>query len=191
MSVPTEQLQSPRWPSFIGHFFGDPVVIALGIGVLILAAIDPSQVLPSLRFTGASLLSMAPFLLLAVAIAAYAKASGSDKLIAKAFSGNAVVAVVAAALMGALSPFCSCGVIPLIAAMLLASEAVGSAASCLELTVEYLKTRKQFGKLIGSYQALKHPAVDILLGLEATRSHIYHAATLFDLGEEDTDGDPA
>ena len=120
MSVPTEQLQSPRWPSLIGDFLGDRVVIALGIGILILAAMDPPQVLPSLRFTGASLLSMAPFLLLAVSIAAYAKASGSDKLIAKAFSGNAVMAVVAAALMGALSPFCSCGVIPLIAAMLLA-----------------------------------------------------------------------
>ena len=99
---------------------GDRVVIALGIGILALAAMDPGQVLPSLRFTGASLLTMAPFLLLAVAIAAYAKASGSDQLIAKAFSGNPVMAVVAASLMGALSPFCSCGVIPLIAAMLIA-----------------------------------------------------------------------
>jgi uncharacterized membrane protein YraQ (UPF0718 family) len=95
-------------------------VIALGIGVLFLTAVDMPQVLPSLRFTGASLLSMAPFLLLAVAMAAYAKASGSDKLIARAFSGNPVRAVVAAALVGALSPFCSCGVIPLIAAMLMA-----------------------------------------------------------------------
>ena len=120
VSVPTEQLQSPRWPAPVTEVLGDRVVIALGVGILVLAAIDPQQVLPSLRFTGASLLSMAPFLLLAVAIAAYAKASGSDQLIAKAFSGNAVKAVVAAALMGALSPFCSCGVIPLIAAMLLA-----------------------------------------------------------------------
>lgn len=99
---------------------GDRVVIALGIGILVLMAIDPAQVAPTLRFTGASLLSMAPFLLLAVAMAAYAKASGSDKLIARAFSGNPVTAVVAAALVGALSPFCSCGVIPLIAAMLVA-----------------------------------------------------------------------
>jgi alkylation response protein AidB-like acyl-CoA dehydrogenase len=44
--------------------------------------------------------------------------------------------------------------------------------------VEYLKTRKQFGKLIGSYQALKHPTVDILVGLDAARSLIYHAATV-------------
>jgi uncharacterized membrane protein YraQ (UPF0718 family) len=120
MSVPTEQLQGPRWPALATEVFADRVVIALGIGVLFLTAVDMPQVLPSLRFTGASLLSMAPFLLLAVAMAAYAKASGSDKLIARAFSGNPVRAVVAAALVGALSPFCSCGVIPLIAAMLMA-----------------------------------------------------------------------
>jgi hypothetical protein len=100
--------------------FGDRVVISLGLGVLLLLVIDPAQVVPSLRFTGASLASMAPFLLLAVAMAAYAKATGSDQLIARAFSGNPVKAVIAAALVGAFSPFCSCGVIPLIAAMLMA-----------------------------------------------------------------------
>ena len=51
-------------------------------------------------------------------MAAYAKASGSDRLIAKAFSGRLAFMIPAAALMGALSPFCSCGVIPLIAALL-------------------------------------------------------------------------
>ena len=52
MSVPTEQLQSPRWPALVTDVLGDRVVIALGIGILVLAAIDPQQVLPSLRFTG-------------------------------------------------------------------------------------------------------------------------------------------
>jgi uncharacterized membrane protein YraQ (UPF0718 family) len=120
MSVPTEQLRRPRWPALVTDFLSDRVVIALALSVLALSAVDPAQVVPSLRFTGASLLTMAPFLLLAVAMAAYAKATGSDQLIARAFSGNPVRAVVAAALVGALSPFCSCGVIPLIAAMLVA-----------------------------------------------------------------------
>jgi uncharacterized membrane protein YraQ (UPF0718 family) len=120
MSVPSEQLQRPRWPAWVTEILADRVVIALGLGFLALAALDPAQVMPSLRFTGASLLSMAPFLLLAVAIAACAKATGADNLIARAFSGNPAMAVVAAALVGALSPFCSCGVIPLIAAMLVA-----------------------------------------------------------------------
>ena len=120
MSVPSERLERPRWPAALGAVFGDRVIIALGIGLLVLAVVDPGQVVPTLDFTGRSLLEMAPFLLLAVAIAAYAKATGADKLIARAFAGNPVVAVVAASLMGALSPFCSCGVIPLIAAMLMA-----------------------------------------------------------------------
>jgi len=48
----------------------------------------------------------------------------------------------------------------------------------LALTVAYLNTRSAFGRKIGSYQALKHGCVDILIGLERARSHLYHAATL-------------
>ena len=66
----------------------------------------------------------------------------------------------------------------LLGALLAAAEAAGSAAACLDTVVEYLKTRKQFGRLIGSYQALKHPVVDILTGVDAARSFVYHAATL-------------
>lgn len=66
----------------------------------------------------------------------------------------------------------------LLGALLSAAEAVGSAAACLDTIVEYLRTRRQFGRLIGSYQALKHPAVEILTGVEDSRSFVYHAATL-------------
>ena len=66
----------------------------------------------------------------------------------------------------------------LLGALLSAAEAAGSAAAALNLTVEYLKTRKQFGRLIGSYQALKHPAVDILCAVDSSKSLIYHAATV-------------
>ena len=68
--------------------------------------------------------------------------------------------------------------IRLLGALLVAAEATGSAAACLDTVVEYLKTRKQFGKLIGSYQALKHPAVDILTSTDSARSFIYHGASL-------------
>ena len=70
----------------------------------------------------------------------------------------------------------------LLGALLVAAESGGSAASCLDTTVDYLKTRKQFGKLIGSYQALKHPCVDILVAVDSTRSFVYHAASLLDDG---------
>jgi alkylation response protein AidB-like acyl-CoA dehydrogenase len=66
----------------------------------------------------------------------------------------------------------------LLGALLVAAESAGAAASCLDTVVDYLKTRKQFGKLIGSYQALKHPSVEILTSMDSTRSFVYHAATL-------------
>jgi alkylation response protein AidB-like acyl-CoA dehydrogenase len=66
----------------------------------------------------------------------------------------------------------------LLGALLVAAESTGSTAACLDTVVEYLKTRKQFGKLIGAYQALKHPTVDMLCAMDASRSLIYHAATL-------------
>ncbi|MFN4157077.1 MAG: permease [Gemmobacter sp.] len=93
--------------------WGVVVLILLGLGL-----IDPAQGAESLRFTLAALWSVAPFLALSVAIAAGAGASGADNLIARSFTGAPAVMILAAALMGAISPFCSCGVIPLIAALL-------------------------------------------------------------------------
>ncbi len=57
----------------------------------------------------------------------------------------------------------------------LAVESVGAARRCLELTVEHLKTRVQFGKPIGSFQALKHRAADMAVAVEAATSAAYHA----------------
>jgi acyl-CoA dehydrogenase len=68
--------------------------------------------------------------------------------------------------------------IALLGALLTAAEAAGTAGACLDTVVEYLKTRKQFGNLIGSYQALKHPMVEILTANDSARSFVYHAATL-------------
>ncbi|BDB27497.1 acyl-CoA dehydrogenase [Cupriavidus sp. TA19] len=50
------------------------------------------------------------------------------------------------------------------------AEMVGAMQGACDLTVDYLKTRKQFGKLIGSNQALQHRAVDMLVALEQSRS---------------------
>lgn len=75
----------------------------------------------------------------------------------------------------------------LLGALLVAAESCGAAARCLDTIVDYLKTRKQFGKLIGSYQALKHPSVEILNAVDSSRSFIYHAATIVDGGALDKD----
>lgn len=69
--------------------------------------------------------------------------------------------------------------IDLVMSLLVAAEMCGGTASCIDYTVDYLKTRKQFGKLIGSYQALKHPTVDALIAYEQARSHVYAAAHSF------------
>ncbi|MFD8941063.1 acyl-CoA dehydrogenase family protein [Streptomyces californicus] len=61
-------------------------------------------------------------------------------------------------------------------AALLAAEAGGTAASALERTVEYVKTREQFGRPVGSFQAVKHRIADLYVRVEAARSAAYHAA---------------
>ena len=60
----------------------------------------------------------------------------------------------------------------------------GGGVSCVNLTVQYLVDRKQFGRPIGSYQALKHPTVDAHVGIEQARSHVYAAAHNFEKGKE-------
>ena len=72
----------------------------------------------------------------------------------------------------------------LIGALLIAAEATGTSAATLDCIVSYLTSRIQFGRLIGSYQSLKHPTVEILLQMDSSRSLIYHAATLLDDGPD-------
>ena len=70
-------------------------------------------------------------------------------------------------------------------ALLLASaEAAGGLAGALAVMVDYLNTRSAFGRKIGSYQALKHGAAELLCTLERARSHVYHAATLMADGSD-------
>ncbi|BCO34008.1 acyl-CoA dehydrogenase [Mycobacterium heckeshornense] len=63
------------------------------------------------------------------------------------------------------------------AAILLAVEQVGAAARCLELTVDYTKQRVQFGRPIGSFQALKHRMADLYVAVQATRAVVDDAVT--------------
>ncbi len=67
--------------------------------------------------------------------------------------------------------------IELVANLLQSAELSGAAQACVDYTVDYLKTRKQFGKVIGAFQALKHPTVDAFVGAEDARSLLYAAAT--------------
>ena len=63
-----------------------------------------------------------------------------------------------------------------IATAALVAEMVGGMQSTLDRTVEYAKTRKQFGKTIGSFQAVQHQCADMYLETESSRSAAYYAA---------------
>jgi alkylation response protein AidB-like acyl-CoA dehydrogenase len=61
-----------------------------------------------------------------------------------------------------------------LAAIALAAEQVGGAQRVLDMAVEYAKTRVQFGRPIGSFQAIKHKLADVLVEVESARSAAYH-----------------
>ena len=96
----------------------DRVWAAIIIGLLFGFAVNSTQALASVNFTITALISIAPYFAVAVGIAAWTKATGLDTSIALVFSGDPVRMIFVAAIFGALSPFCSCGVIPLIASLL-------------------------------------------------------------------------
>jgi alkylation response protein AidB-like acyl-CoA dehydrogenase len=72
------------------------------------------------------------------------------------------------------------------AAIAYAAELLGSAERVLELTTDYAKDRVQFGKPIGSFQAVKHRCADMLVDVEAMRSAVYWAAWCLGAGDADT-----
>jgi alkylation response protein AidB-like acyl-CoA dehydrogenase len=69
-----------------------------------------------------------------------------------------------------------------VSAALLGSEQVGGIAAVLDLAVRHAKTRQQFGRPIGSFQAIQHDCATMLVELEAARSAAYYARQAIDLG---------
>ena len=67
----------------------------------------------------------------------------------------------------------------------LAAEMLGAASQAFDITLDYLKTRTQFGQLIGSFQALQHRAAKMFTALELTRSCVEAALTALDQGAAD------
>ena len=60
--------------------------------------------------------------------------------------------------------------------MCLSNEMVGGAQKVLDMSVEYAKVRVQFGRPIGSFQAIKHKCADMLLEVESAKSAAYYAS---------------
>lgn len=109
---------APKTPFLVTLWRDHRVWLASLTIFTLLVIFDHTQASASLDKVWVSLLHTAPYLLLSIGIAAWAGASDADGLIAKAFTGTPALMIFLGAVAGGFSPFCSCGVIPLIAALL-------------------------------------------------------------------------
>lgn len=98
----------------------DKVWLAAALIPLALLVLDREAAWPTVTGAAAALGQTLPFILFAVAVIGGLKATGAESLVAKAFQGREARMVILGALAGGLSPFCSCEVIPFIAALLAA-----------------------------------------------------------------------
>ncbi|NDV02209.1 permease [Pseudoroseicyclus tamaricis] len=95
-------------------------------GAALLVILAPAEAGPLLRDTGTALLHTTPFIAFAVLSIAWLKAAEAEELVTRAFAGRESLAIVLAAFAGGLSPFCSCEVIPLVAALLAAGAPISA-----------------------------------------------------------------
>lgn len=114
--VDTTQTQSDRVARGLG-LLKTPwaAILVLLAGV---ALFDPSQFVATIEFALRALAGTAPYILVAVLMLAYLKATGAEEMVSRAFRGRETRMIVLAALIGGLAPFCSCQVIPFIAGLL-------------------------------------------------------------------------
>ncbi|KTE16562.1 acyl-CoA dehydrogenase family protein [Sphingopyxis sp. H115] len=70
-------------------------------------------------------------------------------------------------------------------ALVIAADALGGAQACLDRTVAYAKERIQFGRTIGSFQAIKHRLADMMVAIEQARSAVYWAACAIEEGSDE------
>jgi alkylation response protein AidB-like acyl-CoA dehydrogenase len=71
------------------------------------------------------------------------------------------------------------------AAVMASAEMLGAARRCLDMSVEYVKVREQFGQPVGSFQAIRHRCAEMLLEAENAHAAVYYAAWALTAGAED------
>ncbi len=96
----------------------DKVWLSMAVIALLVAIFAPNDLIPTLRFTAENILSTGIFITFAVLTVAYLRATGAETIVSEAFKGNEVRMVIMASIVGGLLPFCSCEVIPFVAALL-------------------------------------------------------------------------
>ncbi|MFT7593488.1 MAG: uncharacterized membrane protein YraQ (UPF0718 family) [Paracoccaceae bacterium] len=91
------------------------VIVAI---LLAVAMLDPGNLLATIDFAARALAHTSQYILFAVLLLAYLKATGAEVMVARAFEGRETRMILMAALFGGLAPFCSCEVIPFVAGLL-------------------------------------------------------------------------
>jgi len=94
------------------------VPFAIAVIIALVAILDPARLGEIIAFAVSAFMRTLPFILIAVGLIGYLKATGAEALVGRAFEGREMQAIFLAALIGGLSPFCSCQVIPFIAGLL-------------------------------------------------------------------------
>lgn len=92
----------------------------------IVGVLDPDGLVEFVVFAVSALAHTAPYILIAVSLMGFLKATGAEGMVAAAFKGRETRMIVFAALVGGLAPFCSCEVIPFVAALLAAGVPVSA-----------------------------------------------------------------
>ncbi len=159
----------------------DKVILAIVLIFAGLIVTVPGQAWDSAIFTGSNLGAILPFLIVAVSLAGWATATGLDKQVALVFTGNPVKTIIAAALFGALSPFCSCGVVPLIAGLLAAGVPLGPvmafwiASPIMDPSMFFITSA-----VLGADFAVAKTIAAVVMGLGAGFAmHVFAASTAF------------
>ncbi len=96
----------------------DMAWVAIGLLIAAVAVFAPAELIPMLKFTAENILFTGIFITFAVLLVAYLRATGAETIVATAFKGNEFRMIILASMVGGLLPFCSCEVIPFVAALL-------------------------------------------------------------------------
>lgn len=96
----------------------DKVWLTMAAILGLVAVLAPDDLIPTLQFTAESILSTGVFITFAVLTVAYLRATGAETIVSEAFKGNEIRMIFMASMVGGLLPFCSCEVIPFVAALL-------------------------------------------------------------------------
>ncbi|MEY8801253.1 permease [Leisingera sp. XS_AS12] len=112
-----ELTQNPRPAKLLAAWLKTPWALAAAL-LAAVALLDPGNFGPVVEFAATALVSTVRYILFAVLLLAYLKATGAEVMVARAFRGRETRMIVLAALFGGLAPFCSCEVIPFIAGLL-------------------------------------------------------------------------